>query len=90
MLIFAAAVLGHFRLGVVACNHDYMRALGKLTYLGGLLCPIIIVIAYCCQEYSMYLTVPVVLYLGIGNIFSGIICSFVVYMSLEYPFKNLS
>eukprot|EP00347_Sterkiella_histriomuscorum_P013100 403366020 len=89
MMVFASAVLGHFRIALVACNHDYMRGLGKLTYLGGLLCPIIIVIAYCSQEYSMYLTVPVVIYLGIGNIISGIICCTFVYLTMEYPLKNL-
>eukprot|EP00347_Sterkiella_histriomuscorum_P018864 403343880 len=90
MMVFASAVLGHFRIALVACNHDYMRGLGKLTYLGGLLCPIIIVIAYCSQEYSMYLTVPVVIYLGIGNIISGILCCTFVYLTMEYPLKNLS
>ncbi|CDW83385.1 UNKNOWN [Stylonychia lemnae] len=86
-LIFLAVILGHFEIGRIACQNNYMRALGKLTYLGGLLSPIVITLLYCGLEYSAYLTTPGVLYLGIGNILTLTIISFFVYLTFEYPFK---
>ena len=64
-----------------------MRAFGKLTYLGGLLCPIVITSLYCRLEYSTYLTTPGVLYLGFGNTLVELLLCFFVYLTFEYPFK---
>lgn len=89
LLVFASVVLGHFEIGRIVCSNSYMRGLGKLTYSGALLCPIVITLAYCSQDYSMYLTIPGVMYLGIGNIISELIVCFFVYLSIEYPLKNL-
>jgi len=86
-LIFLSVNLGHFEFGRIICQNNYMRAFGKLTYLGGLLCPIVITSLYCRLEYSTYLTTPGVLYLGFGNTLVELLLCFFVYLTFEYPFK---
>ena len=50
LLVFLAVVLGHFNIGLTVTSNNYMRGLGKLTYTAALLCPIVIMLAYCGGE----------------------------------------
>jgi hypothetical protein len=70
-------------------RNDYFRALGKLSFEGALVCPIVIVILYCGQDYAIYLTNPGVLYLGCGNVLSVLASSLVIYLIVEHPLKRL-
>ncbi len=89
MLIFYSVVVESFRLGLLVTSNGYMRAFGKLSFTCGLLCPLIVTLAYCSQEYALYLTVPGVLYYGIANIMADLIASFFVYITVEYPMKRI-
>ncbi|CDW75759.1 UNKNOWN [Stylonychia lemnae] len=89
ILIYSAVVLGHFEGPRKLLNHDIIRAIGKLTYAIGLLCPIIINLALLGQESAYYLAFWSVIYLCIGNLVVLLICSFLVYLMIEYPCKRL-
>ena len=82
-------LLGHFNLGLSLLRNSYFRALGKLSFESGCIAPIVIVLMYCGQEYSLYLETISVLYLAIGNITSVVAACFPIYLAVEHPFKNL-
>ena len=71
-------------------SNDLTRALGKITYAAGLLCPILVNLSILCQDDAIYLKFFGVIYLGIGNNTVVVIVCGLMYLLFEYPFKYLT
>ena len=57
MLIFFSIQIGHFRSAKIALNNSFFRAMGRLTFYGNLIIPIVMLYLYCDQESAVYLTI---------------------------------
>jgi peptidoglycan/LPS O-acetylase OafA/YrhL len=90
MLLVFAMILGHFNSGMRSLRNPYFRALGKISFEACLISPMIIVLMYCGQDYTMYLTVFRGIAFGMGNILAIVLASLATYLFLEYPMKRMS
>ncbi|CDW76528.1 UNKNOWN [Stylonychia lemnae] len=90
IMIYLALILGHFEKQRQLLNNDLVRALGKITYAGALLCPLVVNLSLLCQDDAIQLRFFGVIYIGMGNQAALTIVCFIVYILFEYPFKYLS
>ena len=89
MLIFMTIFFGQFNVGMKSLRNSYFRAFGKLTFEAALITPIIIVLLYCGQDYALYLTIPLGIAFGTGNILSVLGASLLIYLCIEHPLRRI-
>jgi hypothetical protein len=61
MYILLSMFLGHFNCGMRSLRNPYFRGLGRLTFVGAIVSPVILNIMYMGCEKAIYLTNPTVL-----------------------------
>ena len=82
-------LLGQFNFGSNLLRNSYFRALGKLSFGTGCIAPIVIMLMYHGQEYSLSIDTLNTLYLALGNIISVIMACIPLYLIVEHPLKCL-
>ena len=88
-MIMMPMFLGHFNFGKYLMSTSLMRAVGKLSFLVALILPLAIGLLYNTQQDSVFMSLYVVMFLGLGNMACMIWWSFVSRILFEHPIKTL-
>lgn len=83
-VVFLVIVLGHMEPARVFLTNSYFRALGKISFIGALIYPMIILVFLGSMYESYYITFFSTFFLGMGNILSAMLSGLVIYVTLEY------
>ncbi len=89
LMLIMSIFLGHFNVALRSLQNNYFRAFGKLSFSAALISPLVITLMYQGQTYAMYLTIMGGVVFGMGNIVSILLVSLVLYLTVEYPLKQL-
>jgi peptidoglycan/LPS O-acetylase OafA/YrhL len=90
MIILFVILMKHFRGGQKLIGNKFMRFLAKITFIGGLISPIIIYDLYLGGERPILMTDRGNLVIGLGNIICISLTGIPLYLAVEYPLKKLS
>ena len=90
MIILFVILMKHFRGGQKLIGNKFMRFLAKITFIGGLISPIIIYDLYLGGERPILMTDRGNLVIGLGNIICIYLAGIPLYLAVEYPLKKLS
>lgn len=82
-------LVGQFNSGNRALRNDVFRAMGKLSFIAALIHPFVILYFYSAPEKGLFLTFSGVFYLGIGNILCELTLSFLIFLVIEFPLKQI-
>ena len=85
ILMLLPVFLGHKPIFQHAVSTPFILACAKTTYFVALAHPIIIALLYNTGQKGMFVKLPVVLYLGLGNVACETVIGVAAWLMLEYP-----
>lgn len=85
MLILTAIFTGKFNRGMYLLSGSNVRALGKITLVNAVICPIIISFLYDTSQDALYVSFNVTLLFGIGNAATCTIFSLLLVIFFDIP-----
>ena len=88
-MLLLPVFLGHKSIIQHALSSRVILACAKVTYFVALAHPIIIALLYNRGQHGMFVKLPVVLYLGLGNVFCETIFGLFSWIFLEYPIGRI-
>lgn len=89
VMTFIPMLMGHFNYGLdFVCSSNF-RFIGCAVYIVCVVHPIVIALLYNTSQDPMYISFPVVLYLGLGNVFCETIIGLLLYIVFEHPFRTI-
>jgi hypothetical protein len=89
MYLMISMFLGHFNCGLRSLCNPYFRMLGRATFLGALISPVVICLLYLGSERALFLTFPTIITIGTGNIVAIFIFAVILFVIVEFPLNKL-
>jgi hypothetical protein len=87
MIMLFIVLIGRFNLAAVVLRSDYLRALSKVTFSGGLVTGIIGTCILCGQETGIYFSGNTSTFMAIGIILISIVMGLLIHIFIEHPLQ---
>jgi hypothetical protein len=87
--VWLCILLDHMHAAKRFLTNSYFRSMGKLSFETTLIYPIIILFFCVSQRNTYYVCFFSTMMFGMGNTLANILFAILLYLSIEYPFKNL-